>query len=94
MNTMAPGFEVKRIVKYDGNGSLKAFCDLAVGDLVLVRGVKVVEGKHGLFVSMPRQKGKADKWFDTVSVITDETKRRLDEVVLEAYQQECEAAGV
>lgn len=92
MHEMA--LEVKRIVKFDGAGTLKAFCDVAIGDLFVIRGVRVVEGKRGLFVSMPRQKGKADKWFDTVSVITDSTKERLDEIVMEAYQHEGEKVGV
>ena len=88
MQTGTLALEVKRIVPFEGSGTLKAFCDVAFGELVVIRGVRVVQGKHGLFVSMPRQKGKADKWFDTVSVLTDETKRQLDEVVLEAYQRE------
>ena len=88
------GLEVKRIVKFDGDGTLRAFCDVAIGDLVVIRGVRVVEGKRGLFVSMPRQKGKADRWFDTVSVLTEETKQRLDAVVMEAYEQEREGAAV
>ena len=88
------GLEVKRIVRFDGEGTLRAFCDVAIGDLFVIRGIRVVEGKRGLFVSMPRQKGKADKWFDTVSVITDQTKQRLDEVVMEAYEHEREGAAV
>ena len=87
-------FEVKRIVKFEGVGTLRAFCDVAIGDLVVIRGVRVVEGKRGLFVSMPRQKGKADKWFDTVSVLTDETKQRLDQIVMAAYEQEQQPAAV
>ena len=85
--------EVKRIVRFDGEGSLRAFCDVAIGNLFVIRGIRVVEGKRGLFVSMPRQKGKADKWFDTVSVITDATKDRLDEVVMEAYEHEREGVA-
>ncbi|MBI4342953.1 MAG: septation protein SpoVG family protein [Candidatus Omnitrophica bacterium] len=91
MQTREMGLEVKRIIKFEGAGTLKAFCDVAIGDLVMIRGLRIVEGKHGLFVSMPRQKGKADKWFDTVSVLTDDTKRQLDEVVMDAYQKECAA---
>ena len=46
-------FTVTRFVKFSGQGSLKAFCDIAVGDLFLIKGVRVVEGRTGPFISMP-----------------------------------------
>ena len=79
---------VKRLVKFDGEGTLKAFCDLAIDELFLVKGLKVVEGKRGLFVSMPRQQGKDTKWYDSVLALTKEAKADVDRVVLRAYQQE------
>ena len=79
---------VKRLVKFDGEGTLKAFCDLAIDELFLVKGLKVVEGKRGLFVSMPRQQGKDTKWYDSVLALTKEAKADVDRVVLQAYQQE------
>lgn len=92
MGDLAKELEVKRIVKFGGEGSLKAFCDLAVGDLFLIKGLRVVDGKNGLFVSMPRQQGKNGKWFDSVAAITKEAKKGVDQVVLEAYQEDT-AAG-
>ena len=79
---------VKRMIKFDGEGTLRAFCDLAIGEQFLVKGLRVVEGRNGLFVSMPRQQGKNGKWFDSVSTITKEIKKVVDQVVLEAYEQE------
>jgi len=77
---------VTRLVKYEGEGSVRAFCDLAIGEQFLVRGVKVVNGKRGLFVSMPRQQGKNGTWYDSVSALTKEAKAAVDRVVLEAYE--------
>ena len=85
---METDLTVKRMIKFDGNGSLKAFCDLAIGQLFLIRGFRVVEGKHGLFVSMPRQQGKDQRWYDHVSALTKESKEAVGRVVLEAYQKE------
>lgn len=82
---MAAGLEVKRVLKYDGNGSLRAFCDVEVGNAVLIRGVKVVEGSKGLFVSMPREQGKNGQWYDTVSPVNKEVRKQLSELVLDAY---------
>ncbi len=92
MNGASTDLTVKHMVKFDGEGSLKAFCDLAIGELFLIRGVRVVEGKHGLFVSMPRQQGKDQRWYDNVSALTKEAKNEVGRVVLEAYQREGETA--
>ena len=81
-------FSVKRLVKFEGNGSVKAYCDLAVGDLFLLKGLRVVAGKKGMFVSMPRQLGKDGKWYDHVVTLTDGTKEAVNRVILTAYQQE------
>ena len=88
MGSAAAELLVKRLVKFDGNGSVKAYCDLAIGDLFLVRGLRVVSGKRGLFVSMPRQQGKDGKWYDHVVALTDETREEVGRVVMAAYQQE------
>ena len=88
MESLATDLAVKRLVKFDGDGSLKAYCDVAIGDLFLIKGLRVVEGKKGLFVSMPRQQGKDGKWYDNVVALTTESKNEVGRVVLEAYQQE------
>jgi len=79
---------VKRLVKFDGEGPIKAYCDLAVGELFVIKGLRVVDGKRGLFVSMPRQQMKGGKWFDSVETLTKDVKGAVDRVVLDAYQQE------
>ena len=88
MERLATELAVKRLVKFDGEGSLKAYVDLAVGESFLIRGLRVVKGKNGVFVSMPRQQGKNGKWFDSVMAMTPETKKEVEQVVLEAYEQE------
>ena len=88
MNKLEAELSVKRMIRFDGEGSLKAFCDLAVGEMLLIKGLRVVEGKNGLFVSMPRQQGKDAKWYESVVALTKEAKEEVSKVVLEAYQQE------
>ena len=86
---MAPSvaFTVKRMTKLNGDSAVKAFCDVAVCDSFLIKSLKVVDGKKGLFVSMPREQGKNGQWYDTVAPMTKEAKAHLAEVVLEAFNQ-------
>jgi stage V sporulation protein G len=86
MEAAVMDLSVKRMIRYDGEGSLRAFCDLAIGEQFLIKGLRVVDGKNGLFVSMPRQKGKDTKWYDQFQALTKEAKNEMFRVVLEAYE--------
>jgi len=74
-------------MRFEGEGNVKAYCDLAVGNLFLIRGLRIVEGKNGMFVSMPRQQGKDQKWYDQVSPLSKEVKKAVEETVLGAYEK-------
>lgn len=83
--TVQDGFQVSALRRLDGDGKVKAFCDVSVNGMLLVRGFSVVEGKNGTFVSMPRRQGTNGKWYETVTALSDEVKGHLSEMVLEAY---------
>jgi len=77
--------EVTRIHKLDGTGQTKAFCDIAIEDSFVIKGVRIVEGEKGLFVAMPREEGRDGKWYNTVIPLKREIKDALEQIVLEAY---------
>jgi stage V sporulation protein G len=76
---------VSRIHKLDGSGATKAFCDLSVLDSFVIKGLRVVEGEKGLFVSMPQEAGKDGKWYNTVIPLNREVRDEIERLVLEAY---------
>lgn len=76
---------VSRLHKLDGSGSTKAFCDLSVLDSLIIKGLRVVEGEKGLFVSMPQEPGKDGKWYNTVMPLNREVRDEIERIVLEAY---------
>ena len=79
--------EVVDIRKITGDGKLKAFADVKIGERLIIKGFCVMEGKNGVFVSMPRKASKDGRWFDVVE--TDESfKRELENKVLESYDRE------
>ena len=69
------------------NGSVKAIASVNFGDCFAVKGVKVMEGKNGLFVSMPSQKGKDGNYHDICFPITPEFRSQLNSAVEQAYCQ-------
>ena len=78
---------VKRVLRFD-SGNVKALCDVTVGEQFLIRGLRVVEGKNGVFVSMPRQQKKDGKWFDLVEPLNKDVKRSIQETVMAAYEKD------
>jgi stage V sporulation protein G len=79
--------EICRIHKLDGIGTTKAFVDIAIADAIVIKGVRVVEGASGLFVSMPQETGKDGRWYHTVIPLRRDVKEELERIVLEAYEK-------
>ena len=68
-----------------GDGATKAFADISVCDCLVINGLRVVEGKDGLFVTMPREAGKDGRWYTVVVPLSREVKDEIERIVLEAY---------
>ena len=70
-------------------GNLKAYVDICIDDAIVIKGFKVMDGKNGLFVSMPSVQNKRDeKYYETVSCNNPEVKDDLSNTVLAAYKSE------
>lgn len=83
---MEKAVEINRIHKVSGDTPTKAFVDIVLNGLVIT-GLRVVDGKNGLFLGMPRRQGKDGKWYDTVFPLSKEVHQELSEMVLEAYKE-------
>jgi stage V sporulation protein G len=79
-------FNVERMFKFPEGGALKAFADVSINERLVVRGVRIVEGKKGLFVTMPQEQGKNNKWYDQVMLKSAEDHDEMAGRVLEHYQ--------
>ena len=76
--------EVARLHRTDNGSALKAFADVVINQ-VLVKGVRIIEGKNGLFITMPQSQGKDGKWYPTTMLLDEGLKDELQEALLEAY---------
>ena len=56
------------------------------GTASVIRGVKIIEGSNGLFVSMPSYK-VGNEYKDICFPITQECRKQLHEAVIGAYEQ-------
>ena len=78
---------ITRFVRFENEGALQAFCDVSIGGALLIKGIRVVEGKTGPFVTMPRQQSKnSEKWFDCVAVLDSRLREQMNQLILDAYK--------
>ena len=86
MQTMPIEVRVRRIHRLDNDGKLKGFADIIVNDALLIKGLKIINGDRGLFVAMPHEKAKNNRWYEKIRCLTDEVREQVAECVLRAYE--------
>ena len=79
-------YKVTRLYKFNGEGPVKGIADVAINDEFLVRGFRIIEGKDGLFVGMPKGIGKDGKRYDNAFPLSAKSKELLSQVLLDAYE--------
>ena len=67
------------------SGKLKAFFDWELDSGIVIKGFKIADGSNGMFVAMPSEKGKDEKWYDRVT-IPKELKEELQTVALGHFE--------
>ncbi|MCM8800939.1 MAG: SpoVG family protein [Candidatus Omnitrophica bacterium] len=78
--------KVMRLYRFDTDSKIKAFVDIAIGDFV-VRGLRLLQGKKGLFLAMPQQKAKNGRWYNLFYPLSKLARQNLTEIILTAYQE-------
>ena len=73
---------------------LKCFANVTFDACFVVRGVKVIQGTEGYFVSMPSRKREDGTFLDIAHPINMEMRQRLDEAVIKAYTAVLESTHV
>ena len=77
--------KVIKIHRLTKESRIKAFVDLGINDALLIKGIRVVSGKKGLFVAMPMEQGKDECWYERVQCLRQDVRSLIAQKVLEAY---------
>lgn len=72
-----------KVTKYEKD-NVKGFASITLDGCMLLSGMKIMNGKNGLFVTMPQQKYK-DTWKDIFFPITKEFRQQLQDAILKEY---------
>lgn len=67
-------------------GTLRATATVNINDAFAIRGIKLMEGSKGLFVSMPSYKAGNGEYKDICFPCTAEARKEFDKAVVGAYE--------
>jgi stage V sporulation protein G len=76
-----------RIILRDED-KLKGFANVTFDDAFVIRGMKIIAGSKGYFVSMPSRRRPDGTHQDVAHPINNDTRRQIEEKVLAAYEKE------
>lgn len=76
-----------RLFESQRNNNTKAFIELKLDDTLIVKGLTLVEGKKGLFVSYPATKGKDGKYYNSVYSLDKEWREKLEDICIRKYKE-------
>ena len=88
MVTQTIEIKVLKVHRIDGENRIKAFVDISINDALLIKSLRIVQGKNGLFVSMPTEQGKNEKWYERVRCLNKDIREEIANTVLAAYSTE------
>lgn len=72
---------------YNGNSKTKAFVDLELDKTLVIKGLTLVKGKNGLFLSFPSTKGKDGKYYNSLYSLDKEWTGILQDACIKKYNE-------
>lgn len=78
-----------RIRKINTDSRLKAVASITIDNCFAIHGLRVIEGKEGLFVAMPSRQVSDGTFKDIAHPINAETRKLIEDFVVAKYQEEC-----
>jgi stage V sporulation protein G len=78
--------EVKLTIRNEER--LKGFANITFDNAFVIRGLKIISGSRGLFVSMPSKRRSDGSFQDIAHPINAEMRKLIETTVLEAYNNE------
>lgn len=74
-----------KVRAYEGKTNTKAFIDLELDGHFIVKGLTLVEGKKGLFLSFPATKGKDGSFYNSVYTTDRQYREDLEKACIKKY---------
>ena len=80
-----------RVRRLMGEGKMRGMASITIDEEFVVHDIKIIEGEKGMFIAMPSRRSKDGEFRDVAHPIKSETRAKLQELVLKAYEEAPEA---
>lgn len=67
---------------------LKAYITMVISGSFIIRDIKIINGKEGLFISMPSKKMKNGSFKDIAHPLNKEVRSFVEEAIFKRYKEE------
>jgi stage V sporulation protein G len=74
-----------RLHRVESKGKLRALASITLDGELVIRDLRIVEGEHGLFVTMPSRRVKEGEFQDVAFSLTTALREAIAEAVLNQY---------
>jgi len=76
-------FDTRRI-----GGRVRAVADITINDVLVIKGIKLVESKHGgLFISFPKKTSSKGTYVDIVQSLDSEFTEKVRRAIVDKYKE-------
>lgn len=76
-----------RVRKVTSEGKMRAVASITIDEEFVIHDIKIIEGDRGLFIAMPSKKTPDGEYRDIAHPINSDTRAKLQEIILEAYEK-------
>jgi stage V sporulation protein G len=66
---------------------MKGIASVLLDDCFVIRDIRIIEGKEGLFIAMPSRKNADGEYHDIAHPINAETRKMFEDAIFEEYNK-------
>jgi stage V sporulation protein G len=78
--------EITEVRISTSNDRIKAFVSITFDNLLVIHGIKILDGKKGVFIAMP-SKRSGEKFKDLVHPLNTEFRKHIQDTILSKYNK-------
>ena len=67
--------------------NLKGFASITIDDCFIITNIWIMNGKNGLFISMPNKKNAKGEYKDICYPLNAETRKQITDIILAEYNK-------
>ncbi|PJI06574.1 MULTISPECIES: SpoVG family protein [Clostridium] len=72
------------------NTNLKGFAAITIDGEFVVNGIRIIEGKRGIFLDFPSRKNKVGRYINVAFPISNEARKKIEDAVMKVYNDKKE----